>query len=477
MTVSYPNEIYSTCAFIGFLLCCIPFPWHLEAWNTGTCLYMFWTSLACLNQFINSVIWRGNVINWAPVWCDISARITIGINVAIPVASLCINRRLYHISCVRSVTVSKAEKRRAVVVDMAIGLGVPLIFMVLQYIPQGHRFDIWEDIGCFPFTYNTPVALALVSIPPIIIGLISGVYGVLSIRSFLLLRSQFQEVLSVNKNLRVGRYLRLMMLSGIETVSTLSIGSYALYLNITVLEPWKGWEDTHVDFSFVGQYPAVLWRATPFAPMLELSRWLVIVCAVVFFIFFGFAEEARKNYRSAAQSVVKHVGVSTGSFGTGSTFSSKGSKSSTSLSATASGGTLPVFVKRDALRHHDSLDTLSDMSASFIDVEGVMIDEKGGGAAARSGVPPVIRVETVGYEGMDLPDVGGVLADYKPGPYSPAPSSGPSSASSVTSFPETARPPALARPESFMVEVSSVRCSRVADESPRRSSFDRRPSV
>lgn len=32
---------------------------------------------------------------------------------------------------------------------------------------------------------------------------------------------------------------------------------------------------------------------------LELSRWLLVVCALVFFSFFGFAEEARKNYRAA----------------------------------------------------------------------------------------------------------------------------------------------------------------------------------
>ena len=262
-----------------------------------------------------------------------------------------------------------------------------------------------------------------------------------------------------------------MTLSGIETVCTLTLGIYVLYLNTTILMPWKGWEDTHVNFSFVGQYPAVLWRGTSIAPMIELYRWLVVVCAVVFFFFFGFAEEARKNYRSAAQSVAKHVGVSS-SFGTGSVFNPWGSKGSASASAMASGGTLPVFVRRDVLRKHDSLDTLSDMSASFIDVEGV-ISEKG----VRHVVPPVIRVETVGYDGMDLPDVGGVLADYKPGPYSPAPSSGPSSVSSVTSLPETAQPPALARPESSVVEVSAMRSSRAAEELPRRSSFDQRSSL
>jgi hypothetical protein len=32
---------------------------------------MTWTALASLNFFINSIIWNGNVVNWAPVWCDI----------------------------------------------------------------------------------------------------------------------------------------------------------------------------------------------------------------------------------------------------------------------------------------------------------------------------------------------------------------------------------------------------------------------
>ncbi len=99
----------------------------IAAWNVGTCLYMAWTSISCLNQFINSVVWNGNAINWAPVWCDIcmlhfghwycpflltshvASRIIVGASVAIPAASLCINRRLYHIASVKTVTVTPAE--------------------------------------------------------------------------------------------------------------------------------------------------------------------------------------------------------------------------------------------------------------------------------------------------------------------------------------------------------------------------------
>lgn len=66
---SYPA--FPVFAFLGFVVVLIPLPWHLQSWNAGTCLYMLWTALACLNQFVNSIVWHNNAINWAPVWCDI----------------------------------------------------------------------------------------------------------------------------------------------------------------------------------------------------------------------------------------------------------------------------------------------------------------------------------------------------------------------------------------------------------------------
>ena len=66
---SYP--LFPVFAFLGFFLTLIPFPWHLQAWNAGTCVFMIWASFSSLIQFVNSLIWRGNMINSAPVWCDI----------------------------------------------------------------------------------------------------------------------------------------------------------------------------------------------------------------------------------------------------------------------------------------------------------------------------------------------------------------------------------------------------------------------
>lgn len=71
--LQYPA--YSVLALISAVVVLIPLPWHLEAWNAGTCLYMIWTSIACLNFGINTIIWHNNALNPAPVWCDICTSI------------------------------------------------------------------------------------------------------------------------------------------------------------------------------------------------------------------------------------------------------------------------------------------------------------------------------------------------------------------------------------------------------------------
>jgi hypothetical protein len=88
-----------------------------------------------------------------------------------------------------------AMRYRAVLIDLAIGVGIPILVMILrtftndihtlsfthlhhqtELIVQGHRFNIYEQIGCFPMTYNTKAAYPLVFAWPTIIGSISAVY-------------------------------------------------------------------------------------------------------------------------------------------------------------------------------------------------------------------------------------------------------------------------------------------------------------
>lgn len=336
-------------------------------------------------------------------------------------------------------------------VDLAIGIGIPVLYMILQYISQGHRYNIFEDVGCYPFTYNTWVGIVLVNVPPILVGLVSAVYCALSIKAFSQSRAQFKEVLSNNSNLKAGRFIRLMMLAGIEVLCTVPLACLDLHLNISDgVVPWISWENVHVGFSRVDQFPAIIWKPIPrLYTGVELSRWLVVVCAIIFFGFFGFAEEARKNYRTALDSVAKRVGYSTTGSGV---FSFNGSKTGMSMSGTT--GSLPIHVRSEVLRKKDSIDSFSNMSLNLDDVGGALRSNKDSDGQDEKHHMPVLA-----YESIHLPDFGGVLADNGSRPSSPPLSSG-SSSSGLDSPMES---PQLAhmRPPSTMIEISSIRRSFV----------------
>jgi len=350
------NQVFAVFAFLSFILVSIPLPWHLEAWNTGTCLYILWTGTGCLILSINAIIWDGNTVNWAPVWCDITTRYIVGLSVAIPAASLCINRRLYNIASIRSVTFTKNDRRRGILIDLAIGVGLPVLVMALQYVVQGHRFDIFEDIGCVPFTYNTPLAYPLVYVPPLVIAIISGVYSALTIRVFSIRHVEIKAVMSTNNTVTFSRYFRLMALAAVDLLLTIPFTAYFIYANIKLgkLAAWISWDDTHSGFSRVDQIPARRWRANPAGESsMEFRRWAVVVAALVFFAFFGFADEAIKNYRRAYASLTGRLGAKGASTSTGIQDSMRSQSAS-------NGQSIPVFVFQEVIHRTDSKNSWSD---------------------------------------------------------------------------------------------------------------------
>ena len=112
---------------------------------------MIWAGLGCLLQGINSIIWNGNIINRVPVYCDIGTfvdalslecsftfhyrtvtRMQVAQNVAIPACSLCINRQLYRVATAKVMMPTYAEKRRAVIQDLLIGVGLPILQIIAR---------------------------------------------------------------------------------------------------------------------------------------------------------------------------------------------------------------------------------------------------------------------------------------------------------------------------------------------------------
>ncbi|KAL1689483.1 STE3-like pheromone receptor, partial [Schizophyllum commune] len=307
---TYP--LFPTLAFLGFVVSLIPLPWHIHAWNSGTCAYMFWTATACLLSFINALVWKGNAINVAPVWCDISSKLLLGVGIGIPASGLCIARRLYKITSMRSVSITRQDKIRAIAIDLAIAIGIPVLVMILHVVVQPHRFDILEDVGCYAVVYITMPAYFLFFMWPLVLGTISFVFSALCLRAFYIRRLQFAQILAHNKSLDTSRYMRLMLLAILDMCCTIPIGALSIYFGTHGVEvaPWISWADTHWNFGHVNQIPAIIWRSNPaYERSVEMTRWLPVACAFLFFGLFGFASEAQRYYKAKVEVVAKKVGV------------------------------------------------------------------------------------------------------------------------------------------------------------------------
>ena len=110
----------------------------------------------------------------------------------------------------------------------------------------------------------------------------------------------------------MSRYFRLMGLATADILCTTPPAIFIMVLNATAspVGPWRSWKDTHFEYGRIEQIPAVLWRSNHYATTaIEFSRWVTPLCALVFFGFFGFAGEARKQYSIFFWRVVKPLGL------------------------------------------------------------------------------------------------------------------------------------------------------------------------
>lgn len=297
---------------LSLLLLALPAPWHLRANNSGTVLYILWSFLGNLVYLVNTIIWSGNTRNIAPIWCDISSKLIIGFNVALSAVSLCIQRRLYRITRVSQVSLTATQKQRDIFIDFAIGLGLPVLVMILHVVVQGHRYDIVEDFGCMPTTYPSYYAYIVILPWPWVLSSISMVYAGLTIRAFLQRRSTFNDLLKTQgTGLNVQRYIRLMALALTEVLLVFPISMIIFVHNVTTSppKPYRSWAWVHSNFgriSYISRF--LLSRDKKTEILFDVSRWCMPVSALLFFIFFGMASEARKQYRRTWYNFLRRFG-------------------------------------------------------------------------------------------------------------------------------------------------------------------------
>ena len=123
-------------------------------------------------------------------------------------------------------------------------------------------------------------------------------------------RKDFKDIISANAGLSYDHYWRLVALASCDFCFTIPITLRTVILNALFgAYPWISWAETHRGYSRVlhisrvalGKEPLLLYTY-------EINRWAAASCAYLFFCFFGFASEARRNYRRLASSIAKFLG-------------------------------------------------------------------------------------------------------------------------------------------------------------------------
>ncbi|KAJ6498407.1 pheromone A receptor-domain-containing protein [Mycena vitilis] len=169
--------------------------------------------------------------------------------------------------------------------------------MALHYVVQGHRFDIFENVGCVSTTYVSIPAIFLFYGPVAVVVLLTLVFSALAFRAFYLRRRTFTTFLEKKKSsFTARRYLRLMVITFVLAFwEALVMGLVFGNTLSGTLEPYTSWADVHSDFSRVDELTAD--QLPPaFVVGLYIEWWTIPISGFIFFCSFSFGEDAAEQY-------------------------------------------------------------------------------------------------------------------------------------------------------------------------------------
>ncbi|CAG7853423.1 Pheromone B alpha 3 receptor [Serendipita indica DSM 11827] len=271
-----------------------------------------WTFGALLIVTVNTIVWHGSIENRYPIWGDIATAWLAVYSFAVSCCAFCIQYRLWSIARTRRVFFTHKEKKRQNYVTYFICYGAPLIFKVVHYVNQGHRYDLYEDLGPHQTNYNTPVALATYFVFDQIVCIIATIFSFMTVICILKHRKEFNAVISSSVKINRSRYFQLLSLAAV-TVSIHLPFTLWMYVNDIVgypIHPWISWEDTHSNWMRIAYITRFMLSISPGEKVaLSISYWTLPLCGILYFLLFGFGEEAMMQYNAVFDAIRRPFGA------------------------------------------------------------------------------------------------------------------------------------------------------------------------
>lgn len=287
---------------ISLVLLILPVWGFVRGRNTPVLFYIAWLFLGNAIHYVDMLVWRGTVVNFAPVYCDIISVLVVMMPIGISCSLLCINILVFKIS--QSTTLIVHHTKRRVIIDSLICVGVPFLFAGLHVFVQNKRFVIVEDVGCMPSTDHGVPSLFIYYLPPsIICCCVTSIFCVRSVINFYRTRYRTNSLLPEHAQHAVpfNRYIRLILLC---TTSFLLIAAFLISMLVKNLQvgffDTASWASSTWDFQRIEVVSRVDLDKLPHRKTIVLLEILPLpILAFHFFFFFGIGSEAMRNYRHA----------------------------------------------------------------------------------------------------------------------------------------------------------------------------------
>ncbi|KLO09467.1 STE3-domain-containing protein [Schizopora paradoxa] len=143
---------------------------------------------------------------------------------------ICIH--LYRVARLRdSIKNSEKQRRKSMIYELLLILGLPVLVMALFIVVQPLRFQIFEELGCDFSTYSY-VGYIIQTAPQISASVGCVILAPLTLRTFWRHRKEMNEFLTTNRNVTHSKYYRLMVIACLDTIFNLPVAITLLLMEI-----------------------------------------------------------------------------------------------------------------------------------------------------------------------------------------------------------------------------------------------------
>ncbi|KAJ1035196.1 hypothetical protein NDA18_000792 [Ustilago nuda] len=304
-------------SFTGVLVVATLVPSYYRVKNLPVLLSIFWLVAAGICIGINTAGWQGSTaIKWQ-VYCEISIRFIYASAFALQCCSVLLLSRLEAIAATRHVSLTESAKKRRFVLEIGVGFILPLIYIALGIINQGHRYDIIEFFGPTISIYPSVLSVIFSTAPTLLASATAIVYALLCAYWLFLRRQQLSAVLSSSgSGVNTSQYIRLFGLSCMELLWTVPVNWTIQMQNLfnrygdgSTLYPYHSWAYVHEGFSFIDHFTIEQLRSTPIGrrnlPIMYLASLSIAVSSFLFFAFLGTSKEISNDVASKASKIFR----------------------------------------------------------------------------------------------------------------------------------------------------------------------------